>query len=247
MAAELSSPECPACGDAATEFYFCKEGYRHYQCAECGFLFVHPYPSPAALEWYYRGRYRLVDANYYPKARSRQRRCFWRSLRFARFVYGKAVLDIGCGGGFMVGVFARLGAAAVGVDLSQSSIDYANRHFKEGIFYCEPVTRFAERGLVFDFIFSSEVFEHLAGTHEIMDAIRKMSTVGTLVYVSAPDLSHPAVPKNVVDWIDIKPPEHLQFFTRKALVTLFRRFGFEIYREYRNRAPAHSRLFVRIA
>ena len=43
---------------------------------------------------------------------------------------GKAVLDMGCGPGLYVKEFAKTGAMVTGVDLSQRSIDYANRNIK---------------------------------------------------------------------------------------------------------------------
>jgi SAM-dependent methyltransferase len=226
-------------------YAFSKNDYLLSQCKNCGFLFVDPYPTEEEIQSYYGVNYRSAHADFYPKAKSRSRRAFWRSLRFVRYVYKKNVLEIGCGGGFMVHAFSRLGAIASGVDLSANSIAYARKSFPKSTFYCESLEAFSGRGLAFDFIFSSEVFEHLAGTSEVMAAISRMSKLGTFVYVSAPDLSHPGVPEDIRLWADISPPEHLQFFTRDALLALFRRYGFELHREFPHKSPAHDKLFVR--
>lgn len=240
-----SCVRCPACSDPDAAHAFGKNGHELWRCSRCGFLFVHPYPTEAEVEAYYGERYNFVRPDFYPKTQSRRYRAFWRSLRFFRYVYGKDVLEIGCGGGFMVNAFGRLGANATGVDLSARSIEFARKSFPRSAFYCEPIGEFGRRGLRFDFIFSSEVFEHLAGTQEVMDAIAAVSKPGTLVYVSAPDLSHPAVPADIREWPEISPPEHLQFFTRDALVACFERFGFRLFREFPHKKPAHDRIFVR--
>ena len=237
--------ECPACAAPRACHAFDKEGYALAQCAECGFLFVQPYPSAAELDAHYRTAYRGVGADFYPKAGSRRRRALVRSLRFLRHVRRKDVVDIGCGGGFMVHAFTRLGARAVGIDASANSIAYAQRAFPGDKFYCETLSAFAARGHKFDFIFLSEVFEHLAGTREVMAAITAIAKPRSLVYVSTPDLSHPLVPADIREWQEIAPPEHLQFFTRAALLALFERYGFRLYREFPHKTPAHDRLFVR--
>lgn len=238
-------PDCPACMATVANYAFTKDDHALFRCGNCGFLFVHPYPTAPEVSAYYAQRYNFVRPDFYPKIRSRRYRAFWRSLRFLRYVRGRAVLEIGCGGGFMVNAFAQLGAKAVGVDVSASSIEFARNSFPGGTFYCEPIGQFGERGLTFDFIFSSEVFEHLAGTADVMGAIAAAAKPGGYVYVSAPDLSHAAVPADIRQWPEISPPEHLQFFTRDALIACFRRYGFDLYREFPHKKPAHDRIFVR--
>jgi SAM-dependent methyltransferase len=230
----------------AAQAKFAKNGYEIYGCDECQFLFVHPSPSEDELRAYYEERYRLCGEHFYPKASSRRRRAFGRSLKFFRYVRGKRVLDIGCGGGFMVGAFARLGAVeASGIDISAKSLEYARYHYPDCSFYCEPLWEFAERKKTYDFVFSSETLEHLSHPVEFMDALSEITLPGSFVYISAPDAGHPGVPKNLAEWSDICPPEHLQFFNARNLEDLFGRFDFELYRRHKNGSPAHSVIFRR--
>ena len=157
----------------------------------------------------------------------------------------KDVLDLGCGGGFMVEAFSRLGARVSGVDISQNSISYARKRFQNCDFYCESLADFRGRGLSFDFVFSSEVLEHLPGPVEFMETVAAVTRYGGYVYVSAPDAGHLAVPSEFTEWDNICPPEHLQWFNHENLMLVFRRYGFNLHKDYRSRSPTHSVIFKR--
>ncbi len=93
-------------------------------------------------------------------------------LRFDYFsgvagpVEGKAVLDIGCGGGLLAEKFAGAGAVVTGIDLSPVAIKAAKEHSSEGgldIDYrvAAPSGIAAENRERFDIIVCAEVLEHV--------------------------------------------------------------------------------------
>lgn len=237
--------ECPVCHAQNAAFAFHKNGYDLFGCPECGFLFVHPYPDTTTITAFYETAYRGASADFYPKSSSRRWRAWWRSLQFFRYVRNKDVLDLGCGGGFMVEAFDRLGARASGIDISQNSIAYARQHSPQSTFYCEPLSTFCDRKLTFDFIFTSEVLEHVPGPTEFMQTLAAITRPGGYVYVSAPDIGHAAVPQDLPSWTDICPPEHLQFFNHDNLCLIFKQYGFTLHKTMKNSTPAHSVIFQR--
>lgn len=174
------SAVCPAC-KARSMLIGTKNDYQIFQCENCAFLFVHPYPTPDEITSYYSSNYRGATANHYPKIKSRKRRALVRSLRFIRYIYGKKVLDIGCGSGAMVNAFRRLGADAHGADISRNSIQFARQAFPRCTFYCENFDAMRRRNIRFDFIFTSELLEHIAGPHECLRMIDELSKPGTVV------------------------------------------------------------------
>jgi len=120
--------KCQICGKEAN-LALEKNEYKIYRCSACDFMYVNPYPSDNDIIDFYNNNYRGIDVNFYPKARSRQRRAFIKSFRFWKYLFNKQALDIGCGGGFMTNAFRRLGAEAHGVDISEISIAYAKNVF----------------------------------------------------------------------------------------------------------------------
>ena len=155
------------------------------------------------------------------------------------------MLDIGCGGGFMANAFSRMGAQATGLDIAEASVAYARKHFPACEFYCESFSDFRKRRLSFDFVFSTEVLEHLPGPGDFMATLQAVTKPGGYVYIATPDAGHPAVPLDISQWGDITPPEHLQFFNRENLSNLFSRYGFAVARAYKKLKPAHSLIFRR--
>ena len=118
--AASGSVACPACLEPAARPAFSKDGYQLRRCTACGFLFVSPYPSEAELARFYADPVRAPRADFFNKAASRRRRAWARSLKFLPYVMGKAVLDVGCGGGRTI---ERL--AAMASDGNVFGIDYA--------------------------------------------------------------------------------------------------------------------------
>lgn len=237
---------CPACGQVAARPAFVKSGYLFRRCGACRFLFTSPYPTADQLARYYNDRSRAPTEEHINKAASRRRRAFARSLRFFRYVVpGRTVLDLGCGGGFMVDAFARLGARASGLDISAGAIAFARKHFPRGTFYCETLEAFRARGLQFDFVFSSEVLEHVPGPEELLTSFAAATKPGGYLYVASPDAGHPRVPANIAEWDQVAPPEHIQLFDRENARILFARYGFTLEKADTKKKPGLSLLFRR--
>lgn len=47
----------------------------------------------------------------------------------SKFVFGKTVLEVGCGPGIGSGYLAERAKKVVGVDISKENLDYASRHY----------------------------------------------------------------------------------------------------------------------
>ena len=244
-AEEDAVSKCHICGNSAN-LEFVINSYDIYKCSSCDFLFVSPYPSDNDIIAYYNNNYRGIDINFYPKAHSRQRRAFLKSFRFWRYLFKKRVLDVGCGGGFMTNAFRRLGAQAHGMDISENSIAYARNRFLDCTFHCENFTSMAKSELIFDFIFTTEVLEHIRGAREFMEMIISISRPGTIVYLATPDAGHESVPEDMSSWGDICPPAHIQWFNKSNMALLFDNYGFKLVRAFTKKTPALSMLFHRL-
>lgn len=242
----IDSDVCPVC-NSTTTYVFQKDGFPIRKCLSCDYLFVLPRPSIETIIEHYAKNYRGATETFYPKAFDRKWRGFWQSLLFIRYVAGRRILDLGCGGGFMVSALGRFAREAVGVDISENSIAYAKREFPRHRFYAEPLAEFASRGEQFDFVFSSEVLEHVLDPHEYMTTLRECVRPQGFAYISAPDAGHSAVPGDLARWGDICPPEHLQWFNTNNMAMLFADYGFVQHRRYRSKTPSHSVVFQRLA
>jgi 2-polyprenyl-6-hydroxyphenyl methylase/3-demethylubiquinone-9 3-methyltransferase len=101
---------------------------------------------------------------------------------------GLRILDIGCGGGILSEPLARLGAAVVGADPSDSNIAVAREHAKQSglaIDYRNTTAEaLAEAGDVFDVVLAMEVVEHVADVGLFVDLAASMVKPGGLLFVA---------------------------------------------------------------
>lgn len=225
-----TSCACPVCTGARTEAFVEKDGFKFRKCAACGYIFCHPRPSQAELGEYYAstGGDEAIRGDYYPKATSRARRGFFNAVKLFPHVWGKRVLDLGCGGGFVVGGMKAMGAkTAVGLDINPGTIDYARAHYPKCEFHCGTFDDFSGGKLdAFDFVYSSEVIEHVEDVEAYMRFLVEVTQPGGKVFITTPDITSPQVPEDVTQWNVFSPPVHIQFFTQATLAHLFGRFGF---------------------
>lgn len=220
---------CACCG-ATERAHFAEVGdYRYVSCLRCGFVFLAPMPHEDELLAYYQHD-RGITEHYYPKSRSRRRKASWKVLSLYGYIARRRVLDVGCGGGFMTDALRRFAASAVGVDVNAQAIAYARRHFPACSFHVvRELGAFAnERKAAFDFVYCSEVLEHVADPNALLAAIAELLAPDGRLLLTTPDLGSPRRPANVLDWDVFSPPEHVQFFTQSTLSALLARHGLAI-------------------
>ena len=101
---------------------------------------------------------------------------------------GLRILDIGCGGGILAEPLARLGAAVVGVDPSESNIGVARRHAAQSQLTIDYRNSSAEvlaaAGETFDVVLAMEVVEHVTDVHLFIEAAAALVKSGGLLFVA---------------------------------------------------------------
>ena len=99
---------------------------------------------------------------------------------------GLRILDIGCGGGILSEPLARLGAAVVGIDPSQSNIRIAQHHAAQENLSIEyrgmTVEDLAATGEAFDVVLAMEVIEHVADVGLFIELAATMVKPGGLMF-----------------------------------------------------------------
>ena len=111
-----------------------------------------------------------------------------------------SVLDIGCGGGLLAEPIARLGAKVTGIDASEGAIMAAKAHAEQqnlDIDYLltssEDMTREAKNRARFDFIYASEVIEHVTDRPAFIAAMAAMLKPDGIVAITTINKSLPAL------------------------------------------------------
>jgi len=101
---------------------------------------------------------------------------------------GLELLDVGCGAGLFVEPFSRLGANALGVDPSASSIDVARRHAEETgakvAYRVATMEELAAEPKRFDILSAMEVIEHTADPAGFVNAAALLLKPGGIFLAS---------------------------------------------------------------
>jgi SAM-dependent methyltransferase len=227
---------CAVCASADTGYLAEKNGYTFSQCNACGFIFLDPMPSQEELDAQYTDRHREAEPTY-DKAGSRLRRAWMKLHRFYPYARNKDTLDLGCGGGFIAHVLGRIARTSTGVDISNNAISYAKSRFKKPVFECKSFPELLKNKNQYDFIYSSEVIEHVSDVNLFMRVLQHLAAPRAYVYLTTPDSGHPRVPAEISQWDVFTPPVHVQFFNKNSASVLFERYGFRIEKFYKNRKP----------
>ncbi len=95
---------------------------------------------------------------------------------------GEKVLEVGCGIGTDSLMFAKGGANAYGIDLTQSSIDTTNKRFRmcglKGNFKRMDAEKLQFPDNYFDFVYSFGVLHHTPKTKESIEEVRRVLKSG---------------------------------------------------------------------
>lgn len=121
---------------------------------------------------------------------------------------GKRIVDVGCGGGILTEALAKLGAEALGIDLSEDLIDIADLHSLESGVNASYQKISAEalaeqQPESFDHVTCMEMLEHVPDPGSIISACSKLVKPGGMVFFSTLN----RVPKSYL--LAILAAEHL--------------------------------------
>ena len=159
----------------------------------------------------------------------------WPKLsRFIPRETGKTILDFGCGKGEVIGAMLKLNPDAkyMGVDVSATAIDFAIKKYPTVPFYrIEDGGKIPIADSSVDFVFSSEVVEHIYDTENAFAELKRIVKPGGEILITTP---YHGLIKNLAIVIfgfdkHFNPTgPHVRFFSKKTLFGLIEKNGFKI-------------------
>ena len=227
---------CPVCKSAEISYFIEKNNYSFDACNICEFMFLNPMPNQITLNKIYTDEDTKTHDGY-KKASSRLRRAFIKLPRFIPYAFNKNSLDFGCGGGFVAYALSFVAKSSTGIDINEKAVSYAKKRFKRVNYYCTDFAALLKSEEKYDFVYSSEVIEHVSDINLYMGALENLVNKNGYLYITTPDLGHPKVPNDITKWDVLCPPIHVQHFTKKTVTILFKKYGFDIIKFYKNKKP----------
>jgi len=221
---------CPLCTEMPADRVGEKNGYPIVRCNNCELIFLRPMPGTEEIA----AMYDDYDPTqmYLGKIRKKILTATYKQKLAARFLEGSSrkFLDIGCNLGAVCEAARRQGYDATGIDLDDATLQKARELFPECRFDCMTSYDLAESGEKFDLVFCTEVLEHVPETHHFAASFRDLLNERGILYLTTPDAGHKRIPDDFISWDEVKPPEHVMFYSRQTVKRLLEEHGFEIIR-----------------
>jgi SAM-dependent methyltransferase len=131
------------------------------------------------------GSFERVAPGYFPDAIVREHEARYRWA--ARYVAGKAVLDVGCGTAYGCSLLARSGALHVtGVDIALPALEHGRQSGVDGL-VCANILQLPFGPSTFEVITCFEVIEHVLEQAALLQEIARLLTRGGIVILSTPN------------------------------------------------------------
>jgi SAM-dependent methyltransferase len=226
---ELEQVACPACGVDDPTLRYDLSPYRVVQCPACELSYLSPRLNEATMLRFYQDEkyFENGDVGYigYLQQERSLRYSFRRFLRqlHRRGLDGGALLEVGCGYGFLLDEAEPYFDRRVGIDFSEAvtrAVDRADRVYQGDLDVLPPEERF-------DCIILVSVIEHV---HNPVDYLRKLHDrlrPGGKVVVATPNVDSIWRRLLGLRWPAFQVvPEHVGFYNGPTLSALLKRAGF---------------------
>lgn len=208
------------------------------QCGDCGFASVAQVPSPEALTAFYQNYF--ANQHYADKGPKKIRRAERWLKRLGNLPQGGAFLDVGCNQGFAVEAARLSGMQANGIEIDSEAVKAAQARFPACRFINETLAEHATVNAgAYDLVWCSEVLEHVPDFGGFARDLAALVKPGGRLYLTTPDAGHWRRPGDLTRWGEVKPPEHINWFTRKNLRALFAPHGLDVRFLWRTKPGAH--------
>lgn len=225
------SARCRLC-DGACATRFTVDGYDIARCPRCDLEFVWPTPTAGAVRAVYGDGYftagRFGYEDYFGREREvAHRKAHARLERLASLGHrGGRVLDVGCAAGYFLEVAQAQGWSVEGVELSAEARAHAPRSVR-------PHIREGDEGLQgpYDVITFWDVLEHLDAPDEALRTYAASLAPGGALGIVVPVLGSVNTRLAPRTWDQYKPPEHLWYFSPRAMRKLLHSQGFQVVYE----------------
>ncbi len=225
---------CVACGSAAAEFQFSKNGFAYARCSDCGTLYQTPRPPLSVFEAFYRNsessRY-WAEVFFPAVAETRREKIFRpRVARLRQWCEDRSVaihrlVDVGAGYGIFLDEW-RLCDPAVKAVALEPSAHLAVECRAKGLDVVEEVAEnVTGMDACADLVTCFEVLEHVHDPLTFLLTLKRLVRPGGLLFVST--LCMDGFDLQVL-WersSQISPPHHINFLSILGLERLFERAG----------------------
>ncbi|HPI23001.1 MAG TPA: class I SAM-dependent methyltransferase [Spirochaetota bacterium] len=229
---ETRRDDCPLCGAVEISFLYAIDRFSTPftvdRCGRCGFIFMNPRFTDAALASFYDKGYYTASAEYAycdERAAERHARHVWnaRLKTIRRHVSDGALLDVGCAfGGFLKAAQSRF--RPYGIEISPYAAGECRRWLGDALHQGTLADHPFPSGY-FSVITMIEVIEHLADPVFAIEECHRLLRPGGLLVLQTANFDARQA-RRIRERYAYFLPGHVSYFTKRNLSDALRRAGF---------------------
>lgn len=239
--ADAAGEACPLCENAECAAVLRIETTRPFvirHCGACDFAFAAPRPDAAELKAFYTFSYfdRTAQTGFgyhgYREVAELNAQYMWRQFhRYVRVDHapGRRLLDVGCATGGFLHAAKQDGWDGVGLELSTEAVQIARKEFGLNVIEGDVDSQELQQGS-YDLVTCWHVIEHLVDPFAALCRIRELVTPQGFLFIELPNWNSLGRRIKQARWSQLKPPEHINFFTPASLSKAVRKAGFKVSR-----------------
>jgi len=227
---------CYICNSLKTELHKEINGFSIYECKDCGLIWVPNNLNNFDAKNFYDESYFNDEKDGFGYLDYLETEVVHRKImkdiiktasKYKNFDGSSTchILDIGCAFGFLLDEIRKKAKNPdnneyTGVEISSYAYDYAKNILNLDVYNKEfNSALFSDK--LFDIVFLVETIEHLCEPKEILKDINKILKPGGILVITTMDI------KGLLPFYNLKPPEHLFYFSRKNLEMMLNETGYK--------------------
>lgn len=227
---------CHICKNNQLKKIFLKDHYSLYRCLQCGHVYVDPMPTKEELEEFYSSDYFQFGSTKgyregYENFGELQKKFLQKILNNIVRINPKAksLLDIGCAYGFFLKLASEIGLKVEGVEVSKTASVYAMKNYSLVIHNGTLQSYIKQNSYPkFDVVTMLDVLEHLQDPDEAIQIASQLIESGGVLVIKVPNVGSTRARIQGKRWRQIKPPEHLHYFSKRSIESLLAKHSFQI-------------------
>lgn len=208
---------CNICSAKNTELFKKADKYQVLNCKKCHNYFIYPFPSKKEVDSLY-AEDSFNNAAYYSRCEVSNLSTFEKRIaliqKITKLKEGK-ILDYGCSTGNFMDVAKKHKYSVMGKELNKKCIQICR---KKGLNVSPSIQ---EKD--FNLIYAGDILEHMEYPNKFIMELSSHLKKGGFLVIATPDFNN-----FVTRLIQIKPEEHLFYYTQDGAKYLLKNNGFEI-------------------
>lgn len=220
---------CPICDRKNPCEFEHKNGFTIWKCSGCGLLWTPNVNESVLKDFYSNSYFKSQDStfgynNYIEDEKILRKNARYILSEFPEFKNCRPkIFDIGCAHGFLLDEARKLGWETQGLEFSAEAANYAvnklNLNVSTGSII-QIQAEFPENN--FDIVTMIGVIEHLTDPIAVIRKINKILKPGGYLAITTINTKGP------IRLFNLKPPEHLYYFSSKNLSLLLEKENFKV-------------------